>query len=58
MYPVAKARAEKLGVDFNWQLLIVEGTDHNNAMMAPVAKCSLSRVPVSKADSWRPLLRE
>ncbi len=37
MYRVGKARAEQLGVEFNWQLLIVDGADHDNAMMAPAA---------------------
>lgn len=37
MYRVAKSRAEALGVDFAWQLVIVNGADHNNAKMAPTA---------------------
>lgn len=37
MYRVAKARAEELGVPFNWKLLVVNGADHDNAKMAPVA---------------------
>lgn len=37
MYRVAKARAETLGLEFNWQLLIVKGADHDNAKMTPAA---------------------
>ncbi len=37
MYRVGKALAEQLGVEFNWQLVIVEGADHDNAKMAPAA---------------------
>ena len=37
MHRVAKSKAEQLGVEFNWQLLIVEGADHDNARMAPAA---------------------
>ena len=37
MYRVAKARAEELGVAFNWKLIVVNGADHDNAKMAPVA---------------------
>lgn len=35
MMRVAKARAESLGLEFNWQLLIVKGADHDNAKMTP-----------------------
>ncbi len=37
MHRVGKARAEELGAQFNWQLLVVKGADHNNAKMAPAA---------------------
>lgn len=37
MYRVAKAKADKLGVEFNWQLLEVHGAEHSNAQMAPIA---------------------
>jgi hypothetical protein len=37
MYRVAKARADELGVPFNWQLFVVNGADHDNAKMAPAA---------------------
>jgi hypothetical protein len=37
MFRVAKSQAEALGVDFEWQLVIVNGADHNNAKMAPAA---------------------
>jgi poly(3-hydroxybutyrate) depolymerase len=37
MYRVAKARAEELGVPFNWKLIVVKDADHDNAKMAPVA---------------------
>lgn len=37
MYRVAKAKAAKLGVDFNWKLVEVHGAQHSNAQMAPAA---------------------
>ena len=37
MHRVGKANAEESGAEFNWQLLIVEGADHDNAKMAPAA---------------------
>lgn len=37
MHRVGIAKAEELGAEFNWQLLIVEGADHDNAKMAPAA---------------------
>lgn len=37
MYRVSKQRAEELGLEFNWQVLIVKGADHDNAKMAPAA---------------------
>jgi len=37
MYRVAKARAEELGVAFNWQLFLIKDADHDNAKMAPAA---------------------
>ena len=37
MHSIAKASAEQLGVDINWQLLTVEDADHSNAKMAPAA---------------------
>lgn len=37
MYRVAKAKAEKKGVDFNWSLVEVHGAEHSNAQMAPAA---------------------
>jgi len=37
MYRVAKAKAEKMGVDFNWRLVEVHGAEHSNAQMAPAA---------------------
>ena len=37
MFRTAKAKAEELGVEFNWQLMLVPGADHDNAKMAPAA---------------------
>jgi len=37
MYREAKAMADELGAPFNWQLFVVNGADHDNAKMAPVA---------------------
>lgn len=37
MYRISKKRAEELGLEFNWQLLVVKGADHDNAKMAPAA---------------------
>ena len=37
MYRIAKARAEALDLEFNWQLFIVKGADHVNAKMTPAA---------------------
>lgn len=37
MYSVAKARAEELGLPFNWQMFVIKGADHNNAKMVPAA---------------------
>ncbi len=37
MYREGKARAEELDTEFNWQLLIVDDADHDNAKMAPAA---------------------
>ncbi len=37
MYRVAQEQAEDLGLEFNWQLLVVKGADHDNAKMAPAA---------------------
>lgn len=37
MYRVAKARAEELGLPFNWQSFVIKGADHDNAKMAPAA---------------------
>lgn len=37
MYRVGKTNAEKLEVEFNWQLQIVDAADHSNAKMAPTA---------------------
>ena len=37
MHRVGKARADELGAQFNWQLLVVKGADHDNAKMAPAA---------------------
>jgi poly(3-hydroxybutyrate) depolymerase len=36
-YRVARARAEALGVDFNWRLQEVPGAGHSNAAMTPAA---------------------
>lgn len=36
-YRVAKARAEEMGIPFNWQLFVIKGADHVNAKMAPAA---------------------
>ena len=36
-YRVAKARAEELGAEFNWQLRDVPGATHSNAEMTPTA---------------------
>jgi poly(3-hydroxybutyrate) depolymerase len=36
-YRVARARAEALGVDFNWRLQEVQGAGHSNAEMTPAA---------------------
>lgn len=37
MFRVAAAKAEELGAEFNWQLMLVPGADHDNAKMAPAA---------------------
>ena len=37
MYNMAKERAEKLGAEFNWQVLGVIDADHSNAKMTPAA---------------------
>ena len=37
MQRAAKSRAEELGLDFKWQLAVVNGADHVNAKMAPAA---------------------
>lgn len=37
MYYVAKTNAEKIGAELDWQVVVVEGADHNNAKMAPAA---------------------
>ena len=37
MYRIAKARADELGLAFNWQVFVVKGADHVNAKMAPAA---------------------
>jgi poly(3-hydroxybutyrate) depolymerase len=37
MYSVAKASAETLGTDFNWQLFMVKDAHHSNAKMTPAA---------------------
>jgi hypothetical protein len=37
MHRMGKANAEEMGAEFNWQLLIVEDADHDNAKMAPAA---------------------
>jgi hypothetical protein len=36
-YRVAQARAEAMGVDFNWRLVTVPGAGHSNAAMTPAA---------------------
>jgi poly(3-hydroxybutyrate) depolymerase len=36
-FRVARAKAEALGVDFNWQIRIVPGAEHSNAQMTPAA---------------------
>ncbi len=45
MYREGKARAEELGTDFNWQLHVVDGADHDNAKMAPAAAALIPQVP-------------
>ena len=37
MYRTAKARAEALGLEFNWQIFFVKDAHHSNAKMAPTA---------------------
>lgn len=37
MYRVSKQRAKELGLEFNWQIFVVNGADHDNAKMAPPA---------------------
>lgn len=37
MHRLGKAYAEEMGAEFNWQLRIVKGADHDNAKMAPAA---------------------
>ncbi len=37
MFDVAKANAEKLGVDLRWRLLLVDDAGHVNAQMASAA---------------------
>ena len=37
MFRVSKARAEELGLEFNWQLLGIKNAGHVNAQMAPAA---------------------
>ena len=37
MYRTAREKAEELGVEFNWRLILVPGADHDNAKMAPAA---------------------
>jgi len=36
-FSVAKTNAEKLGVDLQWRLVIVDGAGHENGQMAPAA---------------------
>lgn len=36
-FRVAKAKADELGVSFNWRMDIVPGAEHSNAQMTPVA---------------------
>jgi hypothetical protein len=43
MHRVAKARAEELGLKFNWELFIIKGADHDNAKMAPAAAAIIAR---------------
>jgi poly(3-hydroxybutyrate) depolymerase len=50
MYRVARASAEQLGVEFNWQQRIVEGADHSNAKMAPAAASLLEDKSRSNRD--------
>jgi hypothetical protein len=37
MYRVSKARAEELGLEFNWQIFIIKDAGHVNAQMTPAA---------------------
>tara|TARA_R110002096_G_scaffold154_11_gene797 strand:+ start:4280 stop:5098 length:819 start_codon:yes stop_codon:yes gene_type:complete len=37
MFRTAKARAEDLGLEFNWQIIFVKDAHHSNALMAPTA---------------------
>lgn len=37
MFRTAKARAEEMGLEFNWQIAFVEDAHHSNALMAPTA---------------------
>ncbi|MGI9272494.1 MAG: DUF4886 domain-containing protein [Woeseiaceae bacterium] len=46
MYAVAKTNAAKIGAELNWRVIVVEGADHNNAKMAPVAA---TLIPVDAA---------
>jgi hypothetical protein len=36
-FRVARAKAEALGVDFNWRIRIVPGAEHSNAQTTPAA---------------------
>lgn len=42
MFRVAKALADQREVEFNWQLFVVEGADHDNAKMSPAAAAEIS----------------
>ncbi len=37
MFLAGKSKAGELGVPFGWQLVVVDGADHDNAKMAPTA---------------------
>jgi hypothetical protein len=42
MFAVAKAKADKLGVELNWRLIVVDDAGHHNSQMAPAAAALIS----------------
>ena len=43
MYRIAKARADELDLEFNWQVFTVKDAGHVNAEMAPAAAALAAR---------------